>query len=580
MPGLDQRLELAVGDPVGLGQRQPVVEDRLRRAGRRREHDGSHCEPSAAGSLQTRSGLVGQPLADPGAAARPAEDGAALVGVAGDRRPVQVDHQVRDRARRQQRLVAAGVRSTRRFAHASRRVSSASTAVTSTSVKSRVLCPTHDERDQSAVLPVTSIAPGRLDVPHPQPGRGAEVRRVHLVLGEAEQLAAGRPRVEEHLAEGRGELAEDADRGLGRRLGPALPGRGTCSGVISGRASSAGRAGAGRLLGGADQRLDLRRARRCCATRRRSPVPSLPPTVAMTVSLRPRITPLVVRVFAAQRRLASLDSSATTTQPSRRGELERPLDDVLRGHAGGRGAHRPASAWVLRIRTPRKSVDGTAVAHRRHLPRLALAAVERAAEHVGLRPADGLHRPPEVGGRRLVGDVAQLAGQPAVLDLEEPLPGELEVVALHVDRPALVADDVDAAVDPRDELLGRRAVGGRLQRHVGHPLHRHVPGRVGERAAVGAAEVLQPRHRPVQLVADQHAVLDDVPLLPGHALVVPADGGQAVLRRPVTGDVHDAASRTAACPAGRRSRTRCPRSWPRSPAPGPARSRARSTRGS
>ena len=45
-------------------------------------------------------------------------------------------------------------------------------------------------------------------------------------------------------------------------------------------------------------------------------VPSLPPTVAMTVSLRPRITPLVVRVFAAQRRLASLDSSATTMQPS------------------------------------------------------------------------------------------------------------------------------------------------------------------------------------------------------------------------------------------------------------------------
>ncbi len=45
-------------------------------------------------------------------------------------------------------------------------------------------------------------------------------------------------------------------------------------------------------------------------------VPSEPPTVAMTVSVRPRITPLVVRVFAAQRRLASLDSSASTTQPS------------------------------------------------------------------------------------------------------------------------------------------------------------------------------------------------------------------------------------------------------------------------
>ena len=82
----------------------------------------------------------------------------------------------------------------------------------------------------------------------------------------------------------------------------------------------------------------------------------------MTVSLRPRITPLVVRVFAAQRRLASLDSSATTTQPSAE-ESSRArsttscaitlvvvLLDLV--------AHRPASAWVLRIRTPRNSVEG------------------------------------------------------------------------------------------------------------------------------------------------------------------------------------------------------------------------------
>ncbi len=78
-----------------------------------------------------------------------------------------------------------------------------------------------------------------------------------------------------------------------------------------------------------------------------------------------------------------------------------------------------------------------------------------------------------------------------------------------------------------------------LQRDVGHPLHRHVTGGVGERAAVGPPEVLQPGHRPVQLVADQQPVLDDVPLLAGDPLVVPADRRQAVLRRPVTGDVHD-----------------------------------------
>ena len=96
--------------------------------------------------------------------------------------------------------------------------------------------------------------------------------------------------------------------------------------------------------------------------------------------------------------------------------------------------------------------------HRRDLAGLRLAAVEGAAEHVRLRAADRLQRAPELGRRRLVRDVAQLADEPAAADLVEALAGELEVVALHVDRPALVADDVDAALDAGDELLGRRAV--------------------------------------------------------------------------------------------------------------------------
>ncbi len=50
-------------------------------------------------------------------------------------------------------------------------------------------------------------------------------------------------------------------------------------------------------------------------------VPSAPATVAITVSRRPRVTPLVVRALAAQRRLAVDSSSAITTQPSAR---ERP----------------------------------------------------------------------------------------------------------------------------------------------------------------------------------------------------------------------------------------------------------------
>ena len=48
----------------------------------------------------------------------------------------------------------------------------------------------------------------------------------------------------------------------------------------------------------------------------------------------------------------------------------------------------------------------------------------------------------------------------------------------------------------------------------------------------------QPGHVAVDLVADQDAVLHDVPLLAGDALVVPADGGQPVDGGAVAGHVH------------------------------------------
>src|SRR4051794_5064149 len=67
------------------------------------------------------------------------------------------------------------------------------------------------------------------------------------------------------------------------------------------------------------------------------------------------------------------------------------------------------------------------VADGRNLPRLSLAAVERPAQAPGLSPANGFHRIPEIGGGGLVGDIAQLAIQPAVANPVEPLPGELKV---------------------------------------------------------------------------------------------------------------------------------------------------------
>ena len=76
------------------------------------------------------------------------------------------------------------------------------------------------------------------------------------------------------------------------------------------------------------------------------------------------------------------------------------------------------------------------------------------------------------------------------------------------------------------------------QRHVRHALQRHAAGLIGERAAVRAAEALLVRHLPIELIADQHAVADDVPRLRRDALVVVADGREAVLDLAIAGHVH------------------------------------------
>ena len=93
---------------------------------------------------------------------------------------------------------------------------------------------------------------------------------------------------------------------------------------------------------------------------------------------------------------------------------------------------------------------------------------------------------------------------------------------------------------PADQFLRSEAIRGGLQRHVGHPLQRNVPGRVGERAPVRSAQSpIRASHVPVELVPDENAVPDDVELLGGDALVVIADRGEPVLDHPVAGDVHD-----------------------------------------
>src|SRR5271156_6528367 len=132
------------------------------------------------------------------------------------------------------------------------------------------------------------------------------------------------------------------------------------------------------------------------------------------------------------------------------------------------------------------------MADRGHLTGLSLAAVVRASESPGRRPADGFHRIPEIGGGGLIGDVANLPVQSSMADAVEPLPGELKVIALHINRPGSVADDVDAVVDAGDQVGGGMVLGAGLQRDVGHPLNRHMMRRVGIRATVRARQA-QPR---------------------------------------------------------------------------------------
>ena len=130
-------------------------------------------------------------------------------------------------------------------------------------------------------------------------------------------------------------------------------------------------------------------------------------------SLRECIWPLVVRLLAAQRRFASVRSSPITTQPSAVDSASAcSTSSWIRPPSGSH--HRPPSLHRVQYVDAAEQRGRAAVRDRRDLARLALAAVERTAQQVGLRAADGLHRAPEVGGGGLVGDVAQLAGQLAV----------------------------------------------------------------------------------------------------------------------------------------------------------------------
>ena len=240
-------------DPVGAAERQPVVEDRRRRAGGARHartartparRSPGRCTASTGRSASRSPTRVPPPGAlntvRPSCASRAPE------------RPVQVDHRSADRARRQQRLVAArraasiaalgpaeppgqlGVQRRRRRRRRSR------------GCRARPRPSGSSPRDLRGELDPA----GRLVVPQPQPGRGAEVRRRRA--GARRSRTARRPsarRRGERLAErGRERRQNDADRGDARARRPS---RGGVAGALDQRPRVLGRAGrAGGLLGG------------------------------------------------------------------------------------------------------------------------------------------------------------------------------------------------------------------------------------------------------------------------------------------------------------------------------------------
>src|SRR5262249_3398447 len=150
-----------------------------------------------------------------------------------------------------------------------------------------------------------------------------------------------------------------------------------------------------------------------------------------------------------------------------------------------------------------------AVRDRGELGGLPLSAEDRAAEIIGGLVAKRVERVPEIRSPALIGDVAQHLAPLAVLDLVEQLAGELEIVALLVDAPAAVADDVDAVLDAGEEVIERRGFRIGLQRYVRHALNRERRRALAVGAAVRMLPPDQAGLAERHLIVLEHAVLDD-----------------------------------------------------------------------
>src|SRR5437867_734722 len=110
--------------------------------------------------------------------------------------------------------------------------------------------------------------------------------------------------------------------------------------------------------------------------------------------------------------------------------------------------------------------NGTAMAYRINLLRLAFAIVGRAVQFISGFSAQTVTGPPEIGRARLIGDVAEHLADFAFFNFPKGLAAELKIIALLIDRPTAVAINQDPVLHTRNQVLERNLFFGRLKGNI------------------------------------------------------------------------------------------------------------------
>ena len=100
-----------------------------------------------------------------------------------------------------------------------------------------------------------------------------------------------------------------------------------------------------------------------------------------------------------------------------------------------------------------KSRAGRPMAYWGDLTRLSLAAIESALEFPSLSTTDVIHGTPKISSRRGVRRILHHLAELPIFDPIETLRSKLKIEALHIDRPGLVAYDIETIFDICDQII-------------------------------------------------------------------------------------------------------------------------------